>query len=111
MARPVSAETVAILAALVDGPGTSAELAARCGMERGAAMVTLDNLVRRCEVDKLEPIRVQGVKRPVPVYARAEPEDIEECGEAGQSTGGVHDLIAVWAGLAPAVDQPRRTMA
>lgn len=100
MARPVSAETVALMAALVDGPGTTAQLAGRAGVScKRAAMLALDNMVRRGEVDKLDPVRVAGVKRPVPVYARAELDD--QADESQGVRGGVHDLIAVWAGLVP----------
>lgn len=101
MARPASLATVAVLAALVDGPGTTADLAQRLGMDRLAVMWALHNLCARGEVVKAELVRVRGVKRPVPVYARADPDE-DDIGGDGRACGGVHDLIAVWAGLAPA---------
>lgn len=102
MARPLSADTVAIMAALVDGPGTSRELATRAGVAVDLAMRALDNMARRDEVAKLQPVRRPGVKRPVPVYARAGDASGQDDDEAAQP-GGMVDLIAAWAGLLPGV--------
>ena len=51
---------------------TTRELAARANVAIDAARLTLDNMVRAEEAVKLDVVRVPGVKRPVPVYAKPE---------------------------------------
>jgi len=101
MARPAAEVTVVLMAALIDGPGTTRELAARTGLNVRAVMMSLDNLVRRGEVCKLaQPARVQGVKRPVPVYAR--PHEQGDTADEALPTvmvGGMCNLIAAWVGI------------
>lgn len=97
MARPVSALRVALSAELVDGPGTSRELWRRIGCEWSMleVRIALRNMVTAEEAELIEPVRVEGVRRPVPVYRRRMPAAHAAC------TQGMADLIAVWAGLAP----------
>lgn len=68
--RPHSEIRVDLAAALVDGPGTCRQLAQRTGWSIGLTRTALDNMVRAGQACKLEPVRVAGVKRPVPVYGR-----------------------------------------
>lgn len=58
------------MAALVDGPGTTVELAQRTGWSIGKTRAALDNMRRAGDVRTVEPVRRPGVKRPVPVYER-----------------------------------------
>lgn len=51
-------------------------------------MRTLDNMVTAGEVAKLDPVRVPGVKRPVPVYALR---------EIRQTATGAADLLSALA--------------
>ncbi len=97
MARPLSALRVALLAELVDGPGTTQELWRRMGCEWPVLQVriALRNMVSAGEACVPREVRVQGVRRPVPVYARARE------GAGVRDGSGMADLIAVWAGLAP----------
>lgn len=99
--RPQSEIRVTLAAALVDGGGTSKQLAQRTGWSIGMTMRALDNMVTAGDARKARMVRVPGVKRPVPVYERAvRPSDAAVgCGAPGV------DLIMAWAGLAPpAVD-------
>jgi hypothetical protein len=57
--------------ALLAGRATSREAAERTQVAYDAMRVALDNAVRAGDVVKVEPRRVPGVKRPVPVYALA----------------------------------------
>lgn len=97
--RPQSEIRVTLAAALVDGQGTTRELAQRTGWSIGMTRRALDNMCTAGDVVKSARIRVPGVKRPVPVYARsARPGD-----DSVQGGSGV-DLIMAWAGLASTVD-------
>jgi predicted ArsR family transcriptional regulator len=93
MARPVSDAALDLMAALIDGPGTCRQLAQRTGLAVSATRTALDNMVRRGDATADERVRVPGVKRPVPVYARAQASDDASDGPC------VPDLIAVWAGI------------
>lgn len=73
MSRPRGEVREALRAAMKAGPGTTRELAQRSGVGVTASMRTLDNMVTAGEVQKQQPTRRPGVKRPVPVYALAEP--------------------------------------
>lgn len=99
--RPQSEIRVTLAAALVDGKGTTKQLAQRTGWSIGMTRRALDSMCTAGDVQKVERIRVPGVKRPVPVYARAvRPDDA-----APRSAAGV-DLITAWARLGqPASDQ------
>lgn len=68
--RPHSEIRVGIAAALVDGPGTCRQLAQRTGWSIAMTRTALDNMVRAGQAAKPRSIRVAGVKRPLPVYAR-----------------------------------------
>lgn len=94
MARPMSEDVVCLMSALVSGPGTTRDLAARTGLGIAAAREALNNMVRRGDAIKGPAVRVRGVKRPVPVYARGVPDD--DGVDAGDE---VVDLIACWAML------------
>ena len=98
MARPMSALRVALSAELVSGHGTSRELWRRIGCEWTLleVRIALRNMVAAQEAELMEPVRVPGVRRPVPVYRRRAPDG------AGRGAHGFADLIAIWAGLAPA---------
>jgi hypothetical protein len=58
-------------AALVGGGGTCSDLALRVGEPVHRVRVVLDNMVRAGDAEKGVPVRVPGVKRPVPWYERA----------------------------------------
>jgi len=95
--RPQSEIRVTLAAALVDGAGTTKQLAQRTGWSIGMTRRALDNMVTAGDVCKPRSVRVPGVKRPVPVYARAlRQSDAAVCTDAP----GV-DLIMAWAGLMP----------
>ena len=69
--RPQSPIRVDLAAALVDGAGTTKQLAQRTGWSIGLTRRTLTNMVTAGDVRKARTVRVPGVKRPVPVYERA----------------------------------------
>jgi len=69
--RPQSEIRVTLAAALVDGAGTTKQLAQRTGWSIGMTRRALDNMVTAGDVCKPHTVRVPGVKRPVPVYARS----------------------------------------
>jgi hypothetical protein len=101
--RPQSEIRVTLAAALVDGPGTTRQLAQRTGWAIGDTRRALDNMVTAGDACKPRSVRMPGVKRPVPVYARAM-RAVDAA--AGDGAPGV-DLIMAWAGLAaPAAVQP-----
>jgi hypothetical protein len=95
--RPQSEIRVTLAAALVDGGGTSKQLAQRTGWSIGMTMRALDNMVTAGDACKARTVRVPGVKRPVPVYERA----IRPSDAAAGDGGPGFDLILAWAGLAP----------
>ena len=97
--RPQSEIRVTLAAALVDGKGTTKQLAQRTGWSIGMTRMALHNMWCAGDVEKIEQIRVPGVKRPVPVYARATRAlDAATCGSTGV------DLIRAWAGLGAVED-------
>lgn len=73
--RPHSEIRIDLDAALVDGGGTTRQLAQRTGWSIGLVREALNNMARgaRPQVAKRY-IRVTGVKRPVPFYERMQPE-------------------------------------
>ncbi len=97
--RPQSEIRVTLAAALVDGPGTTRELAQRTGWSIGLTREALNNMARAGDARKRY-IRVPGVRRPVPQYVRAvRADDIAEAAQPYQS------LIAAWMGR-PATSVP-----
>lgn len=67
--RPAGEIRVALVEALQStGRATSRTLAERACVGMAAASKTLDNLVSAGKVIKRPPVRVPGVKRPVPTY-------------------------------------------
>jgi len=101
--RPQSEIRVTLTAALVDGPGTTRQLAQRTGWAIGDTRRALDNMVTAGDACKPRSVRMPGVKRPVPVYARA----VRAADAAAGDQGGALDLILAWAGLpVPAAGKP-----
>ena len=97
--RPQSEIRVTLAAALIDGAGTTKQLAQRTGWSIGLTRRALDNMVTAGDACKPRSVRVPGVKRPVPVYARAtRAEDA-----ATRGTAAV-DLIMAWAGMPQPAD-------
>jgi len=92
--RPQSEIRVTLAAALVDGPGTTKQLAQRTGWSIGMTRRSLDYMCAAGDAVKTHSVRVPGVKRPVPVYARA----VRAVDERARSAPGI-DLIMAWAGL------------
>lgn len=95
--RPQSEVRVDLAAALIDGPGTTRQLAQRTGWSIGMARTALDNMVRSGQACKGAPVRLPGCKRPVPVYQRPLPR-----GDAANDRPFV-SLIAAWAGVEAAM--------
>lgn len=76
---------------LMAGPATTRQLAIQTGVGVSKAMYTLRDMVVAGEVVNRPPVRVAGVKRPVPVYDLASND-----GDTGD--GGMNwDLITCWA--------------
>lgn len=81
-------------AALIDGGGTTRQIAERIGAGRHATHVAICNMRKAGDVEVTRTVRVPGVKRPVPFYERA---------QATSSAGDepAHEpllsLIALWA--------------
>lgn len=94
--RPQSEIRVTLAAALVDGEGTTKQLAQRTGWSIGMTRRALDNMVTAGDVCKPRTVRVPGVKRPVPVYARA----VRAADAAAGNVPAGVDLIMAWAGIA-----------
>lgn len=89
--RPQSETRIAIAAALIEGGGTSRQIAARICGGQADVMNTLNNMVQAGDVRKVRLVRVDGVKRPVPWYERA-----PLCG-ADAANEPIQSLIAIWA--------------
>lgn len=68
--RPWSNARLTVAAALIDGGGTTAQLATRTGLAQLLVMRVLDDMVRAGDAAKACTTRVAGVRRPVPVYER-----------------------------------------
>ena len=81
----------ALSQALRGGHGTTRDLALRSGVGITSAMYTLRNMVQAGEAQQLQPVRVPGVKRPVPVYGAA------DAGGPADAGGINWDLIDCWA--------------
>lgn len=79
----------ALCMALKGGAGTTRDLAMRSGAGVTSAMYTLRNMVQAGEVRQLDPVRVPGVKRPVPVYGLVDDDAVDD--------GGIDwSLITCW---------------
>ena len=91
--RPQSEVRISLAAALVDGPGTTRELACRVGCSIDLAKFTLRDMVKAGDARKTY-TRVAGVCRPVPVYHRA-----VRATELARGDNGFKSLIAAWAGV------------
>ena len=90
--RPAGELRKAVAAALVAGGGTTQMLAQRMGRDPTVVRSTLDNMVRAGAAAKARaPVRVPGVKRPVPWYEAA----------LGAAAGGMEanfgPLAAAWS--------------
>lgn len=96
--RPQSEIRICLAAALLSGPGTSRQLAARIGASVADTAKALNNMVSAGDACKPMSVRVAGVKRPVPVYARAQRSTDRAAANEGQLTS----LIAAWAGISAA---------
>lgn len=90
--RPQSEIRVCLSAALIDGPGTTRQLAQRTGWAIGMTRRALDNMVTAGDAHKPHSVRVPGVKRPVPVYERA------PLSAAANIQQPMASLIAAWVG-------------
>lgn len=98
--RPQQDIRLCLAAALIDGGGTSRELARRIGAGREATRQTLGNMVRVGDAQITRMVRVPGVKRPVPFYERSLPAQVQQ---ADLRCDALPSLIALWARpLAPA---------
>jgi hypothetical protein len=102
--RPQSEIRVDLAAALVDGPGTCKQLAQRTGWAIGMTRTALDNMVRAGQAAKVAPVRVPGVCRPVPVYAR--PAVRVPVVPGHQALAGVFAGWARWPAYVPAPHGP-----
>lgn len=96
--RPHSEIRVCLAAALLEGPGTSRQLAQRTGGGLDDTREALNNMVRAGDAVKLPSVRVPGVKRPVPVYARA----VRGADAVAANDQPLLNLIALWAGVVAA---------
>lgn len=91
--RPMSEVRVSLASALMDGPGTCKQLAQRTGWSIGLTRRALDNMVTAGDACKPRSVRVPGVKRPVPVYARA----LRAVDLASANDSPYISLIAAWS--------------
>lgn len=99
--RPVSEIRLDLSAALVDGPGTTRDLARRTGWAIGVTREALNNMVRSGAARKPHSVRVKGVKRPVPVYARPlPPPDADGADLQSLISAWVHGPLAACEGAA-----------
>jgi predicted ArsR family transcriptional regulator len=77
-------------------PGTSRDLAARTQVGYEHARRTLDNLCRAEDIVVVGEARVEGVRRPVPVYGRPAPG--ERSSEASSELA--HAMAGCWVDFA-----------
>jgi hypothetical protein len=87
--RPAGDYRRACIAALAAGPGTCRAVAERASLSVRVAQYTLHNLCVAEVVTKPEPIRVDGIKRPVPVYQLQAPPEPEPSVKLAQA-------LSVW---------------
>jgi hypothetical protein len=90
--RPYSEIRIDLAAALVEGGGTTRQLAQRTGWSIGLTREALNSMCKAGDAHKPRSVRVPGVKRPVPVYERA-------CRVVDLSTDDepLISLLACWA--------------
>ena len=93
--RPHSEIRIDLDAALVDGGGTTRQLAQRTGWSIGLVREALNNMARgpRAQVTKRY-VRVAGVKRPVPFYERLQPAEAAQ--RDAQADQPFLALMAAW---------------
>lgn len=96
MARAPGEIRLALRSAIAISPGTTRQLAARTQVGVQAAMYTLNNMVQAGEASKLAPVRVPGVRRPVPVYGP--PVEIVDQARA------LHAAMRAWSTPRPPTD-------
>lgn len=89
--RPQSEIRVCLSAALVEGGGTTRQLAQRTGWSIGLTREALNNMARAGDCRKRY-VRVRGVCRPVPFYERSVRTAAVPC-----NTAPLVSLIAAWA--------------
>lgn len=88
--RPQSEIRVCLSAALVEGGGTTRQLAQRTGWSIGLTREALNNMARSGDCRKRY-VRVPGVCRPVPFYERA-----VRASEQASGSAPLVSLIAAW---------------
>lgn len=95
--RPHSDIRLALASELVSGPGTCRELYQRigCAWPLQRVRIGLTNMVAAGQVRVSATVRVEGVCRPVPVYARA----TAEAPHRKTPHTAMQTLIDCWAGL------------
>jgi hypothetical protein len=91
--RPQSEIRICLASALIEGGGTTRQLAQRTGWSIGMTREALNNMVRAGDAAKPRSVRMPGVKRPVPVYERA----VRASDQAANDAPWL-DLISAWAG-------------
>ena len=94
---PHSEIRVCLAAALIDGGGTTKNLAQRTGWSIGLTRRALDNMCTAGDASKPRSVRVAGVKRPVPWYERA-----VRASDQVWLSSPIDSLIAAWARPSPA---------
>lgn len=95
MTRPRGEIREVLARGLQVGAGHTRELALRTGVGVTAARRTLDNMRRAGEAVVLREVRMQGVRRPVPVYGLAGTPDAPAPAAAGLAAGCA--LVSCWA--------------
>lgn len=90
--RPQSDLRVIISAVLIDGGGTTRQIAQRTNGSVSQTREALNNMCRSGDAAKTRSIRVRGVRRPVPWYERADRAAGQPC-----RASPMHDLIATWS--------------
>ncbi|MEY2690638.1 MAG: hypothetical protein RL375_4838 [Pseudomonadota bacterium] len=96
--RPQSEIRVCLSAALVEGGGTTRQLAQRTGWSIGLTREALNNMVKAGDARKRY-VRVQGVCRPVPFYERGLRDQAAQFDAAP-----LVSLIAAWAARPAALE-------
>ena len=91
--RPQSEVRLAVSAALVDGPGTTRQLAQRTGWSVGLVRKALDNMAQAGEAYVSHVVQQRGARRRVPVYARK-----AVVAQPVRLPGAMLDLARAWHG-------------
>jgi hypothetical protein len=103
--RPHSDARLDLAAALVDGGGTTRDLAVRTGLAISVVRETLNNMARAGDARKRD-VRVPGVCRPVPFYERA----WRQCDARPFDDVPLRSLIAMWVGATPSPEPMEASM-